>query len=267
MARTAEGAARAADVAGGRLAGGRPVAVADAHDERRRRDDRALRRAEHPLPAVELPQPQRDRGALRARRRPGALDGRRLALLLRRARAVLRPGRVGARGRRQPTATRSPGPLARLPDRPDAHDRLGGPRGRRRRAARLAPVSGARRDQLRAVRRARRLHVLRVLPAQRLPPGREGVHGPSRSSPARRRPGGGHHRAQRRRQDVDLQAHHRGAPTHGGERRAQAGTPACPARPAPRLRRRDDGLGGGRGGMARGDRPRETHRRTGDRAG
>ena len=177
-------------MAGGRLAAGRAVAVADAHDERRRRHDRALRRAEHPL----LPWNFRSRSAIEERYGPGAvpepLDGRRLAVLLRRTASrstTWSSGELGVGG-----ADGNPFAGARTRGFPMAPMRTTGwgeLRRRRSLAARLAPVSGARRDQLRAVRRARRLHVLRgsarttsATRARRRPP-------ISRSSPARRRPG------------------------------------------------------------------------------
>ena len=126
-----------------------------AHDGRRRWRPRRLQAA--PLPRGRLPSATRARAGRRRRRR-------RLAAELRRSRAVLRRGgTAGRRGRRR-VATRSPpGVPARSRCRPapdmfgavlsmDAADR-----------SRPAPVPGADRRQLRAVRRTTGVHQLRLL--------------------------------------------------------------------------------------------------------
>ncbi len=113
-------------------------------------------------------------GPLRAR--PGRRGiGRRLAVRLRRARALLRRGRAarrrGRRGRRQPLRRLALRPLSHAAGGPDV---LRGPHLGSRRAARLPPLCGAHRMQLGPLRRPAGLQQLRVLRLLRLPHPRQG---------------------------------------------------------------------------------------------
>ena len=155
-----------------------------------------------------------------ASRDPEGLDGRRLAVRPRRARAVLRQGRI--RNRRLGTGRQHQGrdrsarqhlrgaAHARLSDAAAAQHRLHRPDGGGGARPRLASVPGAGVDQLAPVSEPRRVHVSRLLQQGRLPRRREERPAPH-DHPARagNRPAEGRHARAR-----DVDRHRRERPRH-----------------------------------------------------